>query len=402
MIFGKLFESLKNRFQYQSSILRMLATLFCYQSCNLSKYLRDNDYNNHEYTKEDIKQLNETFILQEFPNCACLDNPPYKINEYEITDDQPTCILGNFIIGADQPFTATVGFTTNIINESFHINETNDNFLGVLQHPGKDPERFRVIYDFAITKIQCKSFPCKVQLFNINYQSYLITSVTNNEHASTTEAQGIYSFVSTKSSGSITQPYEFTYNKIEKNNTLKGTYKFIQTNTIIANFNTKSFTYKKGKNITLYYELDGQGQHTKEQKGSLGSCSFFAGGTIYQAEPGIESFSFIDKLELEWKESKKAASEDKKVMLIPEFEASLSVNGGVFTKENIDQPFPLQNGGENDKLPPGAIAGIVIACIAVVAIIAVCIWLFALGGIKKCKKDKSDSSSNSKKEQEEK
>lgn len=112
------------------------------------------------------------------------------------------------------------------------------------------------------------------------------------------------------------------HNIIRKNNTLKGTSKLIRSNTIIANFNTKSFTYKKGKNITLHYELDGQRKQTKEQKGSLGSGSFFEGGTDYEAEQGIECFSFIDELELEWKESKKAASEDKKVMLIPEFEAS--------------------------------------------------------------------------------
>lgn len=155
----------------------------------------------------------------------------------------------------------------------------------------------------------------------------------------------------------------------------------------VAGFNNKSFTFELGKNIALYDMAESSYINATK------SAPFLRAFARENIDDEQQKIYVSGDVFVKWEESKTASSEDEKEMLIPEFEATLSTKGGVFTEKNIDQPFP------GDGLSAGAIAGIVIACIAVVAIIAVCIWLFAFGGIKKCKKDKSESGSGTKKEQ---
>lgn len=191
------------------------------------------------------------------------------------------------------------------------------------------------------------------------------------------------SFVSTKRSNSVTLPFKVEYEVSNNSEYYNSMNPFIT----VAGFNNKSFTFKVGKNIILHDMAEGG--HINATK----SAPFLRAFAQVNIDGEQQKIYVSGDVFVKWEESKTASSEDEKEMLIPEFDALLSTIGGVFTEKNIDQPFP------GDGLPPGAIAGIVIACIAVVAIIAVCIWLFAFGGIKKCKKDKSESGSGTKKEQ---
>lgn len=309
------------------------------------------------------------------------------ITEHEIVSNVPVCIAGSFIIGANQSFEATIADINVKYPNGYKIGETKDNIVAALHYYERsssyydldDKQNVQQYIHGIETRIKCKALPCKIQAVNVFPSDYARTYKKDETGLQIYSESGTRRFVSTLRSGSLNLPLKYSVKGLLSKT--KSSYKYVIPQFIVIGMRNKTFTYKTDPKIFLRYAgFEALHGDTEEDKtGIIGSSTNLTGDVMPEIPADKDSFSVEGTFTLNWNDVENSTSANEPKLLIPEFTAQLSANGGLFTVDDVNQPFP------SIGLGPGAIAGIVVACIVVVIIIAVCIWLFAFGGINKCK-----------------
>ena len=309
-----------------------------------------------------------------FPDCKTwIPVPLYNgaVDQYKLSKDNPLCFAGNALISSKGEYTVTNAHFD--INTGEYSKETPvKNALAVLGAQINATSQYNAYF---VVETESTS-EITLNIMNVPYSQFYSYEFEQNGIKIKQEI-GYKNVVSTKKSGSLDVGL-FLSSNCEDNSCVYTTYR---TNAL-ASYRTKrsaSVTIPSNYAISVLTE---SGYNEYSTSGSIPESMRLYSTLTKYINPGNQlkgtystteamcSIEFGDKAD----SGKQATDFSEDDWAFPEITVTLSSKGGVFTKEDIDTSFPLDQNSKDSGLSTGAIAGIVIGCIAAAVIIGLCVY----------------------------
>ncbi|EAY01220.1 hypothetical protein TVAG_440460 [Trichomonas vaginalis G3] len=309
----------------------------------------------------------------------------YNYKTIVIPKGKNACVEGSFILASKSnykviskiPENSSKGYTWKKIEYDNALAA-----LGAVDFKVDDDSivGYHLIYRKPVTKIipNDQNSETKVQILGVN-PSYYIDLTLNVLDSKYHFKLGYKTEVSSKPEDSFNVYINWKINDASQKG---GDIEEVIVNGIAFYNKEREFSYERSKYAGFTSSLEWKDQTAME--GIIGKAKtaiFYAWlnlkelGTDPPSKPKSE-YNLDNKISFKLTSSASADDEEEETeFFFPEFHASLSTEGGVFDKDNIDQKFP----GDKSKFPVWAIVVIVIVVILVVAaIVGVCVYFFVI------------------------